>query len=85
LLFDIADSVDSIAQPTLNGTDAAMARAIIAVASFGLVAKPVSGRHVCGFQAIWIVGPLLRKIQCAIDERVTVARRRQRSSDLAVS
>jgi hypothetical protein len=30
-------------QPTLNGTDAAMARAIMLVASFGLVAKPTPG------------------------------------------
>jgi SRSO17 transposase len=29
--------------PRLSGTDAAMARAIILVASFGLVAKPTSG------------------------------------------
>src|ERR1700738_2894383 len=51
-----------------------MARAIILVASFGLVAKPVSGGDVCGFEASWIVSPLLRKIQRAIDERMTVAR-----------
>src|ERR1700682_1599102 len=30
--------------------------------------------HICGFQAIWIVGPFLRKIQRTIDERMTVAR-----------
>src|SRR3981081_4148010 len=51
-----------------------MARAIILVASFGLVAKPAWGGHICGFQAIWIVGPFLRKIQRTIDERMTVAR-----------
>ena len=32
------------------------------------------GGHVCGFEASWIVGPFLRKIQRAIDERMTVAR-----------
>src|SRR3954453_22760043 len=32
------------------------------------------GGHVCGFQAIWIVGPFLRKIQRAVDERMTVGR-----------
>jgi len=72
LLFDIADSYDSSAATHLNGTDAAMARAIIAVASFGLVPQSRYRQARSGFQAIWIVGPLLRKIQCAIDERVTV-------------
>src|SRR5450631_891617 len=62
-----------------------MARAIILVASFGLVAKLASGGHVGGFQAIRIVGPFLRKIQRAIDERMTVARNVGREdSDLAV-
>src|SRR6202163_2488862 len=43
------------------------------------------GRHVCGFQAIWIVGPLLRKIQRAINERMTKARNvGSENSDLAV-
>jgi hypothetical protein len=32
------------------------------------------GGHVGIFQATWIVGPFLRKIQRAIDERMTVAR-----------
>src|ERR1700730_10444063 len=60
-----------------------MARAIILVASFGLVAKPT--RHVCGLQTIWIVGPFLRKIQRTIDERMTVARNvGSDDSDLAV-
>src|SRR6201996_8087778 len=36
--------------------------------------KADTGRHICGFQTIWIVGPFLRKIQRAIDERMTVAR-----------
>src|SRR5476651_168158 len=41
--------------------------------------------HVCGLQAIWIVGPFLRKIQRAIDERMTVARNvGSEDSDLAV-
>src|SRR4030088_1252973 len=43
------------------------------------------GGHVCGFQAIWIVGPFLRKIQRTIDERMTVARNvGSEDSDLAV-
>jgi hypothetical protein len=38
-----------------------------------------------GFQAIWIVGPFLRKIQRAVDERMTVARNVGREdADLAV-
>src|ERR1039457_5006245 len=41
--------------------------------------------HVCSFQAIWIVGPFLRKIQRTIDERMTVARNvGSEDSDLAV-
>src|SRR5260370_14209129 len=43
------------------------------------------GGHVCSFQAIWIVGPFLRKIQRTIDERMTVARNvGSEDSDLAV-
>src|SRR5664279_6208896 len=62
-----------------------MARAIILVASFGLVAKPASGGRGGSFQAIWIVGPFLRKIQRAVDERMTVARNVGREdADLAV-
>src|ERR1035437_4794963 len=42
------------------------------------------GWNVCGFQAIWIVGPFFRKIQRAIDERMTVARNvSSEDSDLA--
>lgn len=42
LLFDVTDTVDRIAYNPLEWTGAAMMRAIILVASFGLVAKPVS-------------------------------------------
>src|SRR5664280_1729894 len=43
------------------------------------------GGHVGGFQATWIVGPFLRKIQRAIDERMTVARNvGSEDADLAV-
>src|SRR5258708_11984239 len=34
--------------------------------------KARAGRHVCGFQTIWIVGPFLWKIQRAIDERMAM-------------
>jgi len=62
-----------------------MARAIILVASLGLVAKPASGGHVRGFEAIRIVGPFLRKIQRAIDESMAVARNvGSEDADLAV-
>src|SRR5271168_3659114 len=50
-----------------------MARAIILVASFGGRKADIGG-HVGGFEASWIVSPFLRKIQHAIDERMTVAR-----------
>src|SRR5450759_2927087 len=43
------------------------------------------GGHVGSFQAIWIVGPFLRKRQRTIDERMTVARNVGREdSDMAV-
>ena len=62
-----------------------MARAIILVASFGLVAKPASGGTYAAFRRVWIVGPFLRKIQRAIDERMTVARNvGSEDADLAV-
>src|SRR5512132_2929516 len=42
-------------------------------------------RHVCGFQMIRIGGPFLRKIQRAVDERMTMARNvGSEHSDLAV-
>jgi hypothetical protein len=62
-----------------------MARAIIAVASFGLVAKPVSAGTYVAFQTIWILGPFFRKIQCAIDERMAMMRNvSSEDADLAV-
>src|SRR5271155_1140974 len=51
-----------------------MVRAIILLASFGFGRKAGIGGRVCGFEASWIVSPFLRKIQHAIDERMTVAR-----------
>src|SRR5258707_7850810 len=43
------------------------------------------GGHVCGFQPNWSVGPFLRKIQRAINERMTVARNvGSEHADLAV-
>src|SRR5258705_13433398 len=42
------------------------------------------GRHVCGFQMIRVGGPFLRKIQRAVDERMTMARNvGSEDSDLA--
>ena len=63
-----------------------MARAIIVNASFGLAAKPAAGGNLCSFQTIWIVDPLLRKIQPAIGEGMTVARNiGSKDPDLAVA
>ena len=43
------------------------------------------GRHICSFQTIWIVGPFLRKIQRAIDERMAMTRNvGSEDADLAV-
>ncbi len=60
-------------------------RAIILVASFGLVAKPVSAGTYAASRRSGSVGPFLRKIQRAVDERMTVARNVGREdADLAV-
>ena len=40
VLLDVANAVDGITGNHLKGTEAVIARAIILVASFGLVAKP---------------------------------------------
>src|SRR5229473_2756809 len=63
----------------LNGTDAAIARAIIRVASFGLVAKPASGGTYAASRRSG------SSVQRTIDERMTVARNvGSEDSDLAV-
>src|SRR5665647_2291003 len=85
LLFDIADTVDSIGSNPLEWDRRGYGACNHCRRKLWFGRKAGIGGHVGGFQAIWIVGPLLRKIQRAIDERVTVARNvGSEDSDLAV-
>jgi hypothetical protein len=85
LLFDIANTVDSIAGNPLEWHRHGDGVCNHSRRKLWFGRKADIGGHVCGFQAIWIVGPFLRKIQRAIDERVTVARNiGSEDSDLAV-
>jgi hypothetical protein len=74
LPFDVANAVDGIAgNPLERYTRRDRAgdhprRKLWPGRKTGIV------RHVCRSQAIGIVGPLLRKMQRTIDERMTVAR-----------
>src|SRR6202048_33006 len=74
LLFDIANTVDSITGNPLEWYRRGYGACDHARCKLWLGRKADTGRHICGFQTIWIVGPFLRKIQRAIDERMTVAR-----------
>src|SRR5450631_758393 len=74
LLFDIANTVDSITSNPLEWDRRGYGPCDHARCKFWLGRKADTGRHICGFQTIWSVGPFLRKIQRAIDERMTVAR-----------
>ena len=85
MLFDIANTVDSVAgnPPEWYRHGDGVCNHSRGKLWFGR--KADIGGHVCGFQTIWIVGPFLRKIQRAIDERMTVARNvGSEDSDLAV-
>src|ERR1035437_5080477 len=74
LLFDIANTVDSIAGNPLEWDRRGYGACNHSRRKLRFGGKAGIGGHVCGFEASWIVGPFLRKIQRAIDERVTVAR-----------
>src|SRR3954451_15860393 len=85
LLFDIANTVDSIASNPLEGGRRGDGACNHSRRKLWFGRKAGIGGYVCGVQAIWIVGPFLRKIQRAIDERMTVARNVGREdADLAV-
>src|ERR1700687_4701974 len=73
-MFDIANTVDSITSNPLEWYRRGYGACEHARCKLWLGRKADTGRHICGFQTIWIVGPFLRKIQRAIDERMTVAR-----------
>ena len=85
LLFDVTDTVDRIACNPLEWDRRSHGACDHSRRKLWFGCKAGIGGHVCGFQAIWIVGPFLRKIQRAVDERMTVARNVGREdADLAV-
>src|SRR5260370_22835858 len=85
VLIDIANSVDSIASNPLEWDRCGHGACDHSRRELWFGRKADIGGHVCGFQAIRIVGPFLRKIQRTIDERMTVARNvGSEDSDLAV-
>src|SRR5258708_5308428 len=85
LLFDVTDTVDRIACNPLEWDRRGHGACDHSRRKLWLGRKAGIGRHVCGFQAIWIVGPFLRKIQRTVDESMAVARNVGREdADLAV-
>src|SRR5471030_2821686 len=85
LLLDIANTVDGITGNPSEWYSRSYGACDHSRRELWFGRKADIGGHVCGFQAIWIVGPFLRKIQRAIDERMTVARNvGSEHADLAV-
>ena len=85
VLFDIANTVDRIASNPLEWYGRGYGACNHSRRKLWFGRKAGIGRHVGGFQTIRMVGPFLRKIQRAIDERMTVARNvGSEDSDLAV-
>src|SRR5260370_18356011 len=85
LLFDVADTIDCITGNPLEWYRRGYCACDHSRRKLWLGRKADIGRHICGFQTIRIVGPFLRKIQRAIDERMTVARNvGSEDSDLTV-
>src|SRR3981189_1570155 len=85
LLFDIANTVDGVTGHPLEWYRRGYGACDHSRRKLWFGRKAGIGGHVCSFQAIWIVGPFLRKIQRTIDERMTGARNVGREdADLAV-
>src|SRR5260221_5855160 len=85
LLLDIANTVDGVTSNPLEWYRRGYGACDHSRRELWFGRKAGIGGHVCGFQAIWIVAPFLRKIQRTIDERMTVARNvGSEDSDLAV-
>ena len=74
LLFDVANTVDGITGNPLEWYSRGDRACDHSRRKLWFGGKAGIGGHICGFQAIWIVGPFLRKIQRAVDESMTVAR-----------
>src|SRR5260370_7916951 len=84
-MFDIANTVDGVTSNPLEWYGRGYGACDHSRRKLWLGRKAGIGGHICGFQAIWIVGPFLRKIQRTIDERITVARNvGNEDSDLTV-
>src|ERR1700691_3124631 len=73
-LFDIAADIDRIASDPLEWDGRGYGARDHSRRKLWFGRKADIGGHVGGFEASWIVSPFLRKIQHAIDERMTVAR-----------
>ena len=85
LLFDLANTVDSIASNPLEWYRRGYGACNHSRRKLWFGRKAGIGGYVGGFQAIRIVSPFLWKIQRAIDEPMTVARNiGSEDSDLAV-
>src|SRR5712671_2630678 len=74
LLLDIANTVDGVTSNPFEWYRRGHGGCDHSRRELWFGRKADIGGHVCGFQAIRIVGPFLRKIQRTVDERVTVAR-----------
>src|SRR3981189_3952109 len=73
-LFDVTDTVDRIACNPLEWDRRGHGACDHSRRKLWLGRKAGIGRHICGFQTIWIVGPFLRKLQRAIHERLAMTR-----------
>src|ERR1700739_1700745 len=85
LLFDISDAVDRIGSNPLEWHCRDYGACDHCRRKLWFGRKACVGRHICGFQTIWILGPFFRKIQRAIDERMAMTRNvSSEDADLAV-
>src|SRR6476469_3449886 len=85
LLCDVANTVDGITGNPLEWHRRGYRACDHSRRKLWFGRKADIGWHICGFQTILIVGPFLRKIQRAIDERMTMTRNvGSKDSDLAV-
>src|SRR5258707_5902087 len=85
LLLDISDTVDLIGSYSLEWHSRGYRACDHSSRKLWFGRKARAGRHVCGLQTIWIVGPFLWKIQRAIDERMAMTGNVGREdADLAV-
>ena len=74
MLLDISDTVDRIGSNPLEWYRRGYRACDHSRRKLWFGRKAGVGGHVRGFQTIWIIGPFLRKIQRAIDERMAMTR-----------